>query len=166
MDKIIRILEAYRIKTEAIYRFITIVCGFLLLALMSANVFVRIFPIVSLHWFDEIVELLFAWLVFTGSAVLYSRKDHFMIDWLSRKTDGTGIGPAYKMVIDLICLLFVLIFMYYSLRLTVLARDWTAVFNLPRRVLYASMPVAGVFMVYTSLLDLLKTMMSYRQRES
>ncbi len=48
------------------------ITGFVFLTLLiSANVFVRFVPIVSLHWFDEIIELIYAYLVFYGAAALW-----------------------------------------------------------------------------------------------
>ena len=53
-----------------ILKAVAIVVFVCLTVLISANVFVRFFPVVSLHWFDEIVELIFAALVFYGAAAL------------------------------------------------------------------------------------------------
>lgn len=156
MKNLIKILDNVQLRIESLYRIICIIFAFGLFILLIGNVFVRIFPVVSLHWFDEIVELLFAWLVFLGSAVLFSRRDHFKIDWLSKLTKDTKMDIIYRILINLICLTFFLIFMFQSFRLTRLANDWTSVFNIPKKVYYSSMPLAGLFMVYVSLLDLLK----------
>ena len=46
--------------------------------------FVRFFPVVSLHWFDEIIELLYAYLVFYGAAALWITREHLSVgDWIS-----------------------------------------------------------------------------------
>ena len=47
---------------------LTITIFLLLSLLVSANVLVRFVPVVSLHWFDEIVEMLYAYLIFYGAA--------------------------------------------------------------------------------------------------
>ncbi len=164
MARIIDGLDRFRLRVETLYKTITLICGFLLLLLMSGNVFVRLVPIASMHWFDEIVELLFAWMVFIGSAVLYSKKEHFLIDWLARKTEGTRIGAAYKILIEVICLAFVAIFLYESARLTVLATGWTAVFNFSKRYQYVAMPLAGLFMTYVSLLEIFKSITERRNK--
>ena len=52
-------------------KYITITCFVILTILVSANVLVRFVPVVSLHWFDEIIELLYAYLVFYGAAALW-----------------------------------------------------------------------------------------------
>ena len=163
MARIFDGLELFRGRIEKVYKTITLLCGLFLLLLMSGNVFVRIFPVASMHWFDEIVELLFAWMVFMGAAVLYSMKEHFLIDWLAKKTAGKRIGPAYRMAIEIICLAFVFIFLYESTRLTILATGWTAVFNFSKRYQYASMPLAGLFMAYASLLEIAKAAKGMRR---
>ena len=63
---------------------ITITSFVILTILISANVFVRFFPIASLHWFDEIIELLYAYLVFYGAAALWITHEPFWcwrLDW-------------------------------------------------------------------------------------
>ena len=69
-----------------ILKTITIACFVMLTLLVSANVFVRFFPVISLHWFDEIIELLVAYLVFYGSAALWITKEHFSVgDWIEKR---------------------------------------------------------------------------------
>jgi TRAP-type transport system small permease protein len=51
----------------------------------------------------------------------------------------------------LLVLCFVVIFFYYSLRLTILARDVTNVFAIPKRVLYSCLPISGFVMIIYSL---------------
>ena len=156
MNRIIDTLENVQKKIEKIFKFICLICGAGLFLLLSGNVFTRIFPIISLHWFGEIVELMFAWLVFLGAAVLYSRKEHFMIDWLARKTEGTGFGPVYHILINIACLVFVATLLVQGFRLTMLAHDWTSVLHMSRRLFYVSMPIAGLSMVYSSLVEFVK----------
>ena len=153
MRKVIKTLTDIQTAVERIFRVVCLLCGTGLLLLLTGNVFTRIVPIVSLHWFGEIVELLFAWLVFLGAAVLYSRKQHFMIDWLSDRTSGTKFGPIYRIIINLVSLLFVGTLLVQGFRLTMLAHDWTSVLHMPRRLFYASMPVAGASMVYSSIVE-------------
>ena len=156
MNKAIQGLINIQTSIEKIFKVICLACGTGLLLLLTGNVFTRIFPIVSLHWFGEIVELLFAWMVFLGAAVLYSQKQHFMIDWLAKKTEGTKFGPVYQVLINLISLIFVATLLVQGLRLTMLAHDWTSVLHMPRKLFYISMPIAGISMVYSSIVEFAK----------
>ncbi len=90
----------------------TITCFFLLTILITANVFVRFFPVVSLHWFDEIIELLYAYLVFYGAAALWITREHLCVgDWISgRLFTGPAAQRAYRLVLELLGLLFAAIF--------------------------------------------------------
>lgn len=150
MDKVI--LKTLKVVTITSFVFLTI--------LISANVFVRFFPIVSLHWFDEIIELLYAYLVFYGAAALWISHEHFGVgDWIEKRIKNVRMRYGYQMIIELFVIGFVLIFFYYSLRLTVLARDVTNVFAIPKRVLYSCLPVSGAIMIIYSIRNITVEMM-------
>ena len=139
---------------------VTITLFFFLTILISANVFVRFFPVVSLHWSDEITQLLHAYLVFYVDATLWITHDHFGVgDWIEKRIRNVRARSAYKIIIELLVLCFVVIFFYYSLRLTILARDVTNVFAIPKRVLYSCLPISGAIMLLYSIRDLTVTIM-------
>jgi TRAP-type C4-dicarboxylate transport system permease small subunit len=134
---------------------VTIAIFVLLTLLISANVLVRFFPLVSLHWFDEIIELLYAYLVFYGAAALWISHEHFGVgDWLEKNIKSPRARSGYRILIGLLALVFVAVFFYFSLRLTLLARDVTNVFAIPKRVLYSCLPISGAIMLLYSLRDL------------
>jgi TRAP-type transport system small permease protein len=141
MDKVI--LKTLKVVTITSFVFLTV--------LISANVFVRFFPIVSLHWFDEIIELLYAYLIFYGAAALWISREHFGVgDWIEKRIGDIRMRHVYRLVIELLVVCFVVVFFYYSLRLTLLARDVTNVFAIPKRVLYSCLPISGfVMIIYT-----------------
>jgi len=132
---------------------LTMVCFIALTILVSANVFVRFFPVASLHWFDEIIELLYAYLVFYGAAALWITREHFSVgDWIGKKViKDASARHAYRLVVEVLTLVFVLVFFCYSFRLTVMARDVTNVFAMPKRILYSCMPIAATVMVVYSI---------------
>jgi len=132
---------------------LTITLFLLLSLLVSANVLVRFVPVVSLHWFDEIVEMLYAYLIFYGAAALWITREHFSLgDWIGATIlRGSRTRYLYRAVLEVLVLIFAAIFFYYSLRLTILAQDVTNVFAIPKRVLYSCMPIAGAVMVVYSI---------------
>jgi len=131
---------------------LTITLFLLLSLLVSANVLVRFVPVVSLHWFDEIVEMLYAYLIFYGAAALWITREHFSVgDWIGATIlKGSRTRYLYRAVLEVLVLIFAAIFFYYSLRLTILAQDVTNVFAIPKRVLYSCMPIAGAIMILYS----------------
>ena len=137
-------------------RIICVTCFAMLFLLLTGNVFIRLFPVAAFFWFDEIVEWMFAWMVFFGAAALWARDDHFRLDWLCAKCRGTVGGHLLSVTVELLALTFVAIFFYQSLRLTTLAKDWTPFFNVPRACLYVCMPVSGAIMVGYSVRNVLR----------
>jgi len=153
MEKILNVLRGVDRFVLALLKAFTILCFVLLTVLISANVFVRFFPVVSLHWFDEIIELLYAYLVFYGAAALWITREHFSVgDWISgRLIRNPKAIRVYRLVIECLVLVFALIFFYYSQRLTSMAMDVTNVFAIPKKILYSCMPISGLVMAVYSL---------------
>jgi TRAP-type transport system small permease protein len=147
-----------------VLRFICVTCFVLLLVLLAGNVFVRYFPITAFYWFDEVVECLFAWMVFFGAAALWARDEHFRLEWISKKMEGTTSGHILALVLELLSLFFLAIFFYQALRLTMLAKDWTPVFNVSRRYLYVCMPLSGMIMVGYSIRNSIREFLLLKQK--
>jgi TRAP-type transport system small permease protein len=139
---------------------VTITAFILLTVLITANVFVRFFPVVSLHWFDEIIEMLYAYLVFYGAAALWITREHIRVgDWLSgRILKNERARHLYGMIVESLVLCFVIIFFYYSMQLTERALDVTNVFAIPKKILYSCMPFSGAVMVLYSVRNIMVEM--------
>jgi len=152
MDKMMNALRIADRWILGALRVVTIITFALLTVLITANVIVRFFPVVSLHWFDEIIELLYAYLVFYGAAALWILHGHICVgDWIESSIREPRLRHAYRMAVEGLVLLFAAIFLFYSFRLTVLAQDVTNVFAIPKGILYSCMPISGVIMVIYSL---------------
>jgi TRAP-type C4-dicarboxylate transport system permease small subunit len=142
-------------------RLICVCCFSLLLLLLAGNVFVRYFPVAAFYWFDEVVECLFAWMVFFGAAALWARDEHFRLEWISEKIKGTSTGHLIAAGLEVISLFFLIIFFYQALRLTILAKDWTPVFNVSKRYLYVCMPISGLIMVGYAIRNVLREISAF-----
>jgi TRAP-type C4-dicarboxylate transport system permease small subunit len=152
MGNIVNSLKLIDKVILATLKTITITSFVFLTILISANVFVRFVPIASLHWFDEIIELLYAYLVFYGAAALWISHEHFGVgDWIEKRIKNIRMRYVYRMIIELLVICFALIYFYYSLRLTLLAQDVTNVFAIPKKVLYSCLPFSGGIMIIYSI---------------
>ncbi len=139
-----------------ILKTITIICITLIACMVLGNIFVRHFPIVSLHWFDEIVELLYAYLVFYGAAALWMHREHFSVgDWISKYIKNEKLIKIYKIILEILILSFALIFFYYSYQLTIRSIEVTNAFQIPKKVLYSCMPISGLIMVIYSIIHVI-----------
>ncbi len=136
----------------AVLKWMTIALFLLLALIVTANILLRVFPITSLHWSDEIVEWGFAWLVFLAAAAVWAVKGHFSVgDWIGKAVKGERAKNALRLVLELITLLFAIVFFTYSLNLTVRTMEMTSIFQIPKRIIYSCMPASGAVMIAYSL---------------
>lgn len=135
----------------AIIKWLTITLFLVLGLIVTANILLRIFPVASLHWVDEIVELSFAWLVFYAATAVWTTKGHFSVgDWFGVLIKNERTLHACRLLVELASLLFAVIFFQYSLNLTLRAHEVTSVFQIPKAFLYSCMPIAtGIMVAYS-----------------
>jgi len=144
---------------KAVLRWVSIVCMFVLVVLVSALVLIRFFPIISLGWADEVVELAFAWMVFMGTAAVWRSGEHITIDFIPQALAGTRAGRALEIVVGLLALGFLAVFTWQGFLLTLQATSNTSpMLILPRPLWYAAVPVSGVIMIGYTLFRVLRVM--------
>ena len=129
--------------------------------LITAIVIFRIVPIMSMGWSDEIVELMFAWMIFLCSADLCRQRKHFVVDLIPNLLAGTGAGRFLGAVLNLLALAFLLVFTYQGIWLSIMATDRSPYFEWPKFLWYGSIAVSGVIMTGYTIRDVI---VSFRQR--
>ncbi len=151
MEKIGNFFGALDRATRFALKALTIALFAALMLIVTANVLLRIFPVTSLHWLDEIVELCFGALVFYGAAGAWAAKAHFSVgDWIGSRLKGERAKTANRLFIELVCLAFFLTFFYFSLQITLRTMEVTSVFQIPRKFVYSCMPIsAGIMGLYS-----------------
>lgn len=122
-------------------RAIPIACLAALFCLLLVNVVARTLRFSGFAWFDEIVQGLFAWMVFVGAAALWRGRDHFQVTWLA---DTLPPGPARLLRIATTSLsaIFLLAMTWYGATLTLDAKALTPILDLPSALFY---PVCSGF---------------------
>jgi TRAP-type transport system small permease protein len=129
-------------------------CLAILVLLVGAGVFVRFVPVSSMGWADEIIELVFAWLVFFGAAWLWRNRTHFKVDLLESLIAGTRYALLLKVAVHFICLLFLAVVACEGYWLTLAAVDTTPILELPKSLWYAVIPVSASIMIAYTLRDI------------
>ena len=142
---------------ESVLRWMSIVCMFVLVVLVCGLVFIRFFPIVSMGWADEVVELAFAWMVFMGTAVVWRNHEHITIDFIPQALAGTRTGRALEVIASLLILGFLAVFTWQGWFFLIQARGNTSpMLTMPRPLWYAVLPVSGLVMIGCTVSRLLK----------
>lgn len=102
-------------------------------------------------WTEEAATLLFAWLVFVGASLALKQNEHFALDVIVVRLPRR-LQRIVQLGVLLLTLAFCLLLMVYGGALTI--DSWivkTAVMEIPRSCLYASVPVGGVLMFLRTL---------------
>ncbi|MDR3312225.1 MAG: TRAP transporter small permease [Spirochaetaceae bacterium] len=119
----------------------------------------RILPITSFHWLDEIVELCFSALIFYGAAVLWAMKGHFSVgDWISRHLPEARSRMLYRSLISAMNVAFFVLLFYFGYTLCARSTELSTVFQIPKRVMYSSIPVSAAIMFCYAAADLVKNL--------
>jgi TRAP-type C4-dicarboxylate transport system permease small subunit len=157
MKKLSVILGALDKALTAAIKWLTIALFAAIGLIVLANILLRIFPITSLHWTDEIVEFCFAWMVFYGAAGVWMTKGHFSVgDWIGKLVKAERAKRACRLVLELGSLLFALALLYYSYVLATKSREASSVFQIPKRLFYSAIPVSSLVMVLYSIVYVAK----------
>lgn len=101
---------------------------------------------------DEFLRYVLIWAGMIGSAYCFYKDQHLNLDLLTRKATGTA-----KLVLNVFteaAILFFVgyVFIYGGFRLAANATNVSSVMHIPFKVLYAILPVSGVFIVLARVL--------------
>jgi len=132
--------------------------------LVSIGVVNRFYPLGSMGWADEIIELLLVWTLFIGSAesgagIAFSRRHRSQYAARPSGRQGSGRGAALR-----IADFFWFAFTYQAWELTLQASDQSPIFSWSRRFWYAPMPIAGAIMCAITVADILVRLRTPIQR--
>lgn len=124
--------------------------------ILTLNIVVRFFPFMSMHWFDEILEMLYGALIFYGACAVWVAHEHFSVgDWLSKYLPGLRARLLYRFLVEACSLVFIAVFFWFSLQLTLETSEHTTAFAIPKAWLYACMPITGAIMVAYSVKNMI-----------
>ncbi|HUX22501.1 MAG TPA: TRAP transporter small permease subunit [Spirochaetia bacterium] len=158
IKKLLKVLAVIDKTIAAILKYVTITLFVAIALIVTANVLLRILPITSLHWTDEIVEMCFAGLVFYGAAGVWMLHGHFSVgDWIGKRVRRERTRSAYRLLIELITLVFAAVFFYYSMNLMGRAHEVSSVFQIPKKVFYSCMPISSAIMIAYSLVFVVRS---------
>jgi TRAP-type transport system small permease protein len=149
MKKTLRIIDRSVLRIEEAITSASLV---ILLLLLLAQIVGRFFRIQAIAPPDEIMTLLFAWLVFLASASLVRHDDHLrveLIDTIIRR--HPRFWPWYRLTVAIIQGFFLLVLARSSIQLYVGAGTRRSpMLGLPQRYWYAAVLVSALLMaVYT-----------------
>jgi len=133
---------------DGVMRWISSICLVVLLGLVSLIVLIRFWPVLSLGWEDEVVELAFAWMIFLGSAAVWRSQEHIVIDFIPQALAGSPAGRALEVLVGILVLGFLGVYTWYGWLLILQSQGNTSpMLVLPKPLWYAAVPASGVVMI-------------------
>jgi TRAP-type C4-dicarboxylate transport system permease small subunit len=134
-----------------------------IMALLTLGIAIRVFPVTSVAGYEEIVELLMAWMTFLGAAVLWGEGALYRVDVLVGRL---ARRPAWVLgvLVHLLMLLFAVVLTVEGWRVAVLSAETTPFLRFPKSLAYASMPAAGLVMTGYSLAAIRRALGEARPR--
>lgn len=138
-----------------VLRAVPIACLAALFVLLLVNAIARTTQLAGFPWLDEIVQGLFAWMVFVGAAALWREQDHFQVLWLPEAVPP-NVSRILRILIVALSLCFLVAMTWYGASLTLRARALTPILDLPTSLFYAAIPISGAVMIIYSLGDLFR----------
>jgi TRAP-type C4-dicarboxylate transport system permease small subunit len=151
--RMINVLKRIDTVVGWILRTIAVLAFVGLFVVLAGNIFFRWMAIGSMLWFEEVVSLFFAYLVFVAAAEIWRIKAHFKINWIEDKLQGTLGGDVVRVIIDCMAIVFLAYLTWYGWRLTTCSRELTPLLKFPKRWMYFSMPSSGLVMFIYSIRD-------------
>ena len=151
---------------EVALRWASVACLAVLVVLVTTLVFIRFVPLFTLDWADEIVELVFAWMVFLGAAAIWRSHEHITIDFLPLALAGTRMGRVLEVGIGVLAIGFLTAFTWYGWLFTAQSQGNTSpMLTLPRPLWYAAIPVSGLVMIGYTLVRILRCLRACRSAD-
>lgn len=136
-----------------VLKVIPVACFVGLFLILFVNVVSRYFQIWSFPWLDEMVETLFAVMVFIGIAALWREHEHFRVDWLEGVL-GRRSGTYLRIVTILLSAAFLAVMMLKGYDLAARSRAVTPILAVPVAYIYAVIPISAALMLAYSMRDL------------
>lgn len=134
-----------------------IACFLGLFILLALGVLVRSFPIFVIAGYDEIIELLFAWLTFVTTVALWREGALYRVTVIEDALPAK-FQPALEVLIQICMLVFALILVIYGVRFVEMSNETTPFLQIDRIFWYSSLPICGVFMTLYSTIGLARSL--------
>jgi len=118
--------------------------------LLFVNVVLRYVFSSAIFWTEETLRYLIVWITFIGAATCIIKNSHISLDILTIFLPEKYHKIMY-FAVNVICLIFSILIFWYSLKLTLAAREFgqisATIGNFPMYIVYSCMPLGSFLMI-------------------
>ena len=138
-------------------RWIVIFCLLALFALLALGVVQRLVPLFTITGYDELIELLFGWMVFVGSLALWREGALYRVDMLERALPRRA-RLVLAALIHLSMLAVAAMLAVKGWDFLQMAGETTPYLQIDKSYWYAAIPICGALAALYSLAALWRTL--------
>ncbi len=135
-----------------------------ILALVVLAVVMRLLAWFSVTWTDEVIEPLMGYLVFLCAVSLWREHGHFTVELLEQMLPEGLRGPIH-VLIEGLALAFAVVFLWQAVPFALGATEESPFLAIPRKYMFAVMPVAAGLMALYSIRDFAAALQRLIRRE-
>jgi TRAP-type C4-dicarboxylate transport system permease small subunit len=121
-----------------------------LFILLSLGIAQRLVPGIQLSGYDELIELLFAWMTFSGAVALWREGALYRVDLLDHVATGHA-GRALAVTVQAAMLGVALLLALKGTEFLLQSNETTPFLQLDKNYWYATIPLAGALMTAYSI---------------
>ena len=155
MAALARILAPIDRLIAAVLRWLVILALTGVLILIALGILARSLPFFTMSGYDEVIELLVAWMTFAGGVALWREGTLFRVD-LASLLPWRPLTIAIEVATRLAMLGFALVFTYEGWIFTAQSIETMPFLLVSKQPWYAAMPVSGVLMTVYALAALFR----------
>jgi TRAP-type C4-dicarboxylate transport system permease small subunit len=126
-------------------RWIVIGCFLGLFVLLSLGILQRVFPLMKVPGYDELIELLFIWLTFTGSVALWREGTLYRVEAFERVLRRRG-RQLLAIATHLVMLAVAAVFVFAGWDFMRQSGETTPFLQIDKTYWYAAIPLCGTLM--------------------
>lgn len=161
-------MERIQKLSTAVERILTVMVCTTFIVLISAcvlQVFTRFVLNNSLSWTEELARYSFIWSNFLGAAICTQKESHATVSALTDLLPENA-KHSLKLITNLIIILIAIVLIFYGFKVAYAVRlQLSPALRVSMSLIYGAAPVCGLFVMFYSILNLLKEIRIIRGKE-
>lgn len=143
---------------------ICLVMLFAMVVITGAQIICRVF-FEALTWSEELSRYLLVWSSIIGAACVYRRAGHINVSIIQDLLPAKG-KKIMQIIVHILCGVFFALMIYYGfIYMGKMANQLSPAMRLPMSIMYASIPVGGILLLYQAFDAMLSLIFDKKETE-
>lgn len=145
--------------------YICLVMLFAMVVITGAQIICRVF-FEALSWSEELARYLLVWSSIIGAACVYRRAGHINVSIIQDLLPSKG-KMIMQIIVHILCGVFFALMIYFGfIYMGKMANQLSPAMRLPMSIMYASIPVGGILLLYQAIDGILALLFDKEEPET